>query len=86
MSHYLIIWTAEAGTSSLLQATIAALGCGTSCMPNVILLRHPGPAIRIRKKLEADLAPGDLLLVAELTGNLAWWGVCLTSRKEVIQP
>ncbi len=75
MKDFLISWTTnDCHSSSEIRGTVAKLGSSVNCLPNVMILRHPGSAQYVRKKLLPILRPEDGLLVAELTGNYAWGG------------
>jgi len=75
MKRYLISWaTDDCATSARLRQLIPTLGHTDNCMPTLMILRHRGPAQRIRKDIEHRLGAAVPLLVAELTGNLAWSG------------
>jgi hypothetical protein len=73
MKRYLISWATEDGaTSSRLQQLIPTLGHTDNWMPTLMILRHRGPAQRVRKDIERSLGVEVPLLVVEITGNLAW--------------
>lgn len=75
MKHYIVSWaTDDLATSSRLQQLIPTLGHTDNWTPTLMILRHQGPAQRIRKDIERRLGVEVPLLVAELTGNLAWSG------------
>jgi hypothetical protein len=75
MKRYLISWSNnDRATSSRLQQLVSTLGHTDNWMPTVMVLRHWGPAQRIRRDIENRLGTKVSLLVAELTGNLAWSG------------
>lgn len=75
MKRYLISWaTDDRATSSRLRQLLPTLGHTDNWMPTLMILWHGGPAQKIRKDIEHRLGAEVPLLVAELTGNLAWSG------------